>query len=95
MKQKSVSFHGPSFSSGALIGAAIVLTAAYAPEFLRSTELNSGAEASSEQQPAVQFELVFEGCGDPVPPTRGERGLTSLKTSVWNHIGLNNIAVDH
>ena len=57
VKQKSVSFHGPSFSSGALIGAAIVLTAAYAPEFLRSTELNSGAEASSEQQPAVQFEF--------------------------------------
>ena len=57
VKQKAVSFHGPSFSSGAVIGAAIVLTAAYAPELLRSTELTSGTEDSAEQQPAVQFEF--------------------------------------
>lgn len=31
-----VLFHGPSFSSGAIVGALVVLIAAYAPEFLDS-----------------------------------------------------------
>lgn len=57
IKKKSITFHGPSFSSGALIGAAIVLIAAYAPEFLRNTELAGIAEDISERAPAVQFEF--------------------------------------
>lgn len=57
VKQKAVSFHGPSFSSGALIGAAIVLTAAYAPEFLRSSELTGATDSASQEQPKVQFQF--------------------------------------
>ena len=57
VKQKSVVFHGPSFSSGALIGAAIVIIAAYAPDFLRNTELAGLCEEISEHAPAVQCEF--------------------------------------
>jgi cell division septation protein DedD len=57
VKQKSVLFHGPSFSSGALIGAAIVLAAAYAPEFLRQTDLAKNLSDSTEKTPTLQFEF--------------------------------------
>ena len=57
VKQKPVLFHGPSFSSGALIGAAVVLAAAYAPEFLRQGELDNKALETSEQTPTLRFEF--------------------------------------
>ncbi len=57
VKQKSMVFHGPSFSSGALVGAAIVMIAAYAPDFLRNTELGGIAEDFAEHAPVVQFEF--------------------------------------
>ena len=35
-----VLFHGPSFSSGAIVGGAIVILAAYAPEWLALGDAN-------------------------------------------------------
>ena len=54
-----VVFHGPSFSSGAIVGAVIVLLAAYAPEFIRSTPTPSPDQADSqvESGPSVEFEF--------------------------------------
>ncbi|MEM7096629.1 MAG: SPOR domain-containing protein [Pseudomonadota bacterium] len=56
-------FHGPSFSFGILLGAAIVLAGLYAPEIIDSGSLNTpsplagGDEASIPQKKSVQFEF--------------------------------------
>ncbi len=51
-------FHGPSFAFGALLGAAIVITASYAPEMLRSdTTPGTAHTTGANQEPAVQFEF--------------------------------------
>ena len=57
VKQKPVLFHGPSFSSGALIGAAIVLAAAYAPDYLRQSDLAVNTSDTAEQTPTLRFEV--------------------------------------
>jgi cell division protein FtsN len=58
--QRSVVFHGPSFSSGAIVGAAIVILAAYAPELLRDrpveTQLDSPPR-TADASPKVKFEF--------------------------------------
>ena len=57
---KRVLFHGPSFSSGAIVGALIVLIAAYAPEFLdsRSGAIPTSATASGDDAKR-EFEFDF------------------------------------
>ncbi len=56
-----VLFHGPSFSSGAIVGALVVLVAAYAPEFLdsRRAAVTNDATASA-QTPASKVTFHFE-----------------------------------
>ena len=53
-----VLFHGPSFCAGALVGAAIVILAAYGPEFFQveSTTSKPTSEAFAEQ-PRLEFEF--------------------------------------
>ena len=50
-------FHGPSFSAGIVLGAAIVLLAAYAPELLQETVDRTLAKQSSEPKPEVEFKF--------------------------------------
>ena len=50
-------FHGPSFFFGALIGAAIVLAAAYAPDYLRQSDLAVNTSDTAEQTPTLRFEF--------------------------------------
>ena len=57
VKQKPVLFHGPSFSSGALIGAAVVLAAAYAPDFLHQSDLTMNDTDATEPTPTLRFEF--------------------------------------
>jgi len=56
--KKTAGFHGPSFSSGAIFGAVLVLLAAYLPEWL---EIPPGgkdqAATASPPAPAVTFEF--------------------------------------
>ncbi|MGK0223918.1 MAG: cell division protein FtsN [Limisphaerales bacterium] len=63
-KRKQVSprprvlFHGPSFSSGAIIGAAVVILAAYAPEWLDAQkETVQSAPEESFNMPTVEFDF--------------------------------------
>lgn len=58
--QKRLLFHGPSFSSGAIVGGAIVILAAYAPEFLSTDAVSPHAENTGQvvtRQPLVEFEF--------------------------------------
>ena len=48
-------FHAPSFSAGVVLGAIVVLTAAYAPEFFSSAPAERPADA-----PAAAPEVTFE-----------------------------------
>ena len=79
VKQKPVLFHGPSFSSGALIGAAIVLAAAYAPDYLRQSGLAVNTSDTAEQTPTVRFEFPLlrdtEVQGDPILLQRAKPSL--------------------
>ncbi|NKC00713.1 MAG: hypothetical protein GKR90_19770 [Pseudomonadales bacterium] len=54
-----VLFHGPSFSSGAIVGGAIVVLAAYAPELLDAeiTQATDAAAQVESTQPVVEFEF--------------------------------------
>lgn len=58
--QKRTLFHGPSFSSGAIVGGAIVILAAYAPEFLSTDSASPEADGKDPiitRQPLVEFEF--------------------------------------
>ncbi len=56
--QQRVFFHGPSFTSGALVGAAIVILAAYGPELLESQAPESApAESAIAETPTIEFEF--------------------------------------
>jgi len=58
--RSKVAFHGPSFSGGALVGAAIVIVAAYAPELVDSTDVqhvNDPAAVTAPARPQVKFEF--------------------------------------
>ena len=57
-KKKSPTFHGPSFSSGAIFGAFVVLLAAYLPEWMASDASDTApATAESREAPKVTFEF--------------------------------------
>lgn len=56
-KSKRVLFHGPSFSSGAIVGGAIVVLAAYAPELLTSEPAAPAEETVAQESPVVEFEF--------------------------------------
>lgn len=57
-KKKSPSFHGPSFSSGAIFGAFIVLLAAYLPEWMATDAGDTTPTAAdSLEAPKVTFEF--------------------------------------
>ena len=57
-KRKSPTLHGPSFSSGAIFGAFVVLLAAYLPEWMASDASdNAPATAESREAPKVTFEF--------------------------------------
>ncbi len=51
-------FHAPSFSAGVVLGAIIVLTAAYAPEFLAQS--GSGKQAAAEPTPSPEVTFEFD-----------------------------------
>ena len=56
-----VLFHGPSFSSGAIVGAAIILLAVYAPEILQHSGVADSATVdtrSGEDSPSLTFEFT-------------------------------------
>ncbi len=56
--KQRVLFHGPSFTSGALVGAAIVILAAYGPELLdRQVSSEPETERSAQESPAIRFEF--------------------------------------
>ena len=70
-------FHGPSFTTGALVGAAVVILAAYAPEYI-SQNVTGSATADRQDtkpvEPARKMEFDFpdmlrdtEVLTDPVP----------------------------
>lgn len=50
-----VLFHGPSFSFGALAGAAVVILAAYAPELLEQSQEPVATETRQTIEPIVEF----------------------------------------
>jgi len=52
-------FHAPSFSAGVVLGAVIVLGAAYLPEFLGGSEVSSTPtrEPAAEYRPQLTFEF--------------------------------------
>jgi len=54
-KSKHKGFHGPSFSGGILLGAAIVVTAAYAPELLEEASGGTIVGSSDNAKPTVEF----------------------------------------
>lgn len=54
---KRVLFHGPSFSSGAIVGGAIVVLAAYAPELLGPEPTAEEQETEKVSRPIVEFEF--------------------------------------
>ncbi len=56
--RQRVFFHGPSFTSGALVGAAIVILAAYGPELLQGQPTPAPpAESEVAQTPAIEFQF--------------------------------------
>jgi cell division protein FtsN len=55
---KGTRFHGPSFSSGAIFGAVLVLLAAYLPEWLE-TPPGTKEQASAEGPPAPSVTFEF------------------------------------
>lgn len=55
--KNKINFHAPSFSSGTLVGAAIVLIAAYAPEIIGSNNADSNRAAVVSQMPEISFEF--------------------------------------
>lgn len=55
---KSRGFHGPSFSSGAIFGAIVVLAAAYLPEWLpEQSESQTSSSEKTVSTPTVKFEF--------------------------------------
>ena len=54
---KRVLFHGPSFSSGAIVGGAIVVLAAYAPELLGPENQQVPQITEEITKPVVEFEF--------------------------------------
>ncbi|MEE2783057.1 MAG: SPOR domain-containing protein [Pseudomonadota bacterium] len=58
-KQHRVLFHGPSFSSGLILGAAVVILAMYAPEFLspEAAKESVGSPQKARTPPVVEFEF--------------------------------------
>lgn len=56
--KKTASFHGPSFSSGAIFGAVLVLLAAYLPEWLETPPgSKEQAATNAPDAPSVTFEF--------------------------------------
>jgi cell division protein FtsN len=56
--KKNTNFHGPSFSSGAIFGAIVVLLAAYLPEWIGTeTSTSSETATASSVRPKVTFEF--------------------------------------
>ena len=57
--RKSLTFHGPSFSSGAIFGAVIVLLAAYLPEWMEAAPndpILDAAESSKKPRVTLNFQ---------------------------------------
>ena len=55
--KKGTRFHGPSFSSGAIFGAVLVLLAAYLPEWLEKPPGSKDQGTDSPATPSVTFEF--------------------------------------
>ncbi|MEQ9451437.1 MAG: SPOR domain-containing protein [Pseudomonadales bacterium] len=53
-----VLFHGPSFSFGAIVGAALIIVAAYAPEWLQVPQTDiTNQQVPAATTPTVEFEF--------------------------------------
>jgi len=50
-------FHGPSFSAGIVLGAGLVLLAAYAPELLQETMDRTTTTPPAQPKPTVEFQF--------------------------------------
>ncbi len=66
-------FHGPSFTAGALVGAAIVILAAYGPDYLAKANVAENVDqGQTEAAPTLQFDFPdmlkdMEVLADPEP----------------------------
>ncbi len=79
-------FHGPSFSFGALVGAAVIIAAAYAPELLQPRPQATPAPEPTAAAPQVEFEFDkllrdSEVKADPEPYAVPEPDLTDTPSS--------------
>ena len=85
--KQRVLFHGPSFASGALVGAAIVVLAAYGPELIQTPDTTAASPVQpTETAPKLEFEFPdllrkTEVTPDPEPyavpvPEEGEIAAT-------------------
>ena len=55
--KSKMTFHAPSFSSGALVGAVIVLVAAYAPEIIGTSTLTQNTVVETKEAPKISFQF--------------------------------------
>ena len=85
--KQRVLFHGPSFATGALVGAAIVVLAAYGPELIQTSDTTvASQEQPTQTPPKLEFEFPdllrqTEVKPDPAPyavpvPEEGEIATT-------------------
>ena len=74
---KRVLFHGPSFSAGALVGAAIVILAAFAPELMQTESREEVARTSPDDYLVIAASHQFARFG--------EQGLDALTAVILLH----------
>jgi hypothetical protein len=55
--KNKITFHAPSFSSGAIVGAVVVLVAAYAPEIIGTSTAAKNAVVETQETPKIRFEF--------------------------------------
>ena len=55
--KNKITFHAPSFSSGAIVGAVVVLVTAYAPEIIGTSTPAQTAVVETQEAPKIRFEF--------------------------------------
>ena len=55
--KNKITFHAPSFSSGAIVGAIVVLVAAYAPEIVGTSTPAQNSVVETQEAPKIRFEF--------------------------------------
>ena len=80
-----VLFHGPSFTTGAIVGAAIVILTAYGPELLQSPRYRPPTTSPAHPRRSLIFEfdtLLKDTEVQADPETRGSRGSYPRRSKV-------------